>query len=67
MEDDNGILIEGDIVNAVSFNGGISGTTDVLVDTVNLFRKIALKKQNSKSELEHGKHMNYSGGKIWWK
>ena len=27
MEDDNEIIIEDDIVKAISFNGGISGTT----------------------------------------
>ena len=31
MEDDNSILIEDDILKAISFNGGISGTTDVTV------------------------------------
>ena len=32
MEDENKILIEYDIVKEISFNGGISGTTAVLVD-----------------------------------
>ena len=30
MEDDNDILIEDDIVKAISFNGGIYGTTSVI-------------------------------------
>ena len=65
MEDDNEILTEDDIVKAISFNGCIYGTTDVLVDAVNIFVKRASKKNNSKPELEHGKHMNYAGGNIW--
>ena len=55
MEVDNEILIECDISMAISFYGGISGTTDVLVDAVNIFGKRALKKRNPKSELEHKK------------
>ena len=46
MEDNTNIIIEDDIVNAVSFNRGISGTTDVLVDAENLFVNISLKKTN---------------------
>ena len=46
MEDDNDILIEDDIVKAISFNGGISGTTSVLVDYIDLFGKRSLKKKN---------------------
>ena len=65
MEDNNEILIEDDIMKAISFNGDISGTTAVLVDAVNIFGKRASKKNNSKPELEHGKHMNYAGGNIW--
>ena len=45
MEDDNEILIEDDIVKAMSFNGGISGTTSVLVDAANLFGDRALKEK----------------------
>ena len=56
MEVDNEILIECDISKAISFYGGISGTTDVLVDAVNIFGKRALKKRNPKSELEHEKN-----------
>ena len=43
MEDENDILIEGYIVRAISFNEGISGTTDVLVYAENIFGKRALK------------------------
>ena len=39
MEDDNDILIGDDIVNAISFNGGISGTTVVFVDAANLLAR----------------------------
>ena len=52
MEDDNYILIEDDIVEAISFNGDISGTTAVLVDEVNPFGKIALKKNKPKIRTE---------------
>ena len=48
MEDDHDIIIEDDIVKAISFNGGISGTTDVLVDAGNIFGKRALKKNKFK-------------------
>ena len=44
MEDDNDILIEDDIMKAVSFNGGISGTTAVLVGVANIFGKRSIKK-----------------------
>ena len=67
MDDDNDILIEDDIVRAISFNGGISGTTAVIVDAVNILGNRALKKKNSKPYLEHMKHMNYNGIKIRWK
>ena len=62
MEDDNDIFVGDYIVKAISFNGCISYTNDVLVDVANLFGKIAFKK--SKTELENRKHMNYVGGKI---
>ena len=48
MEDDNDIMIEYDIVKAISFNGGISGTTSVLVYEADLSGKISLKKINFK-------------------
>ena len=48
MESDNDILIEYDIVKAISFNCGISGTTDVLVDAAALFGKRYLNKINFK-------------------
>ena len=48
MEGDNDILIGDDIVKAISFNGGISSTTDVLVDEDNIFGKRALKKNRFK-------------------
>ena len=44
VEYDNDIIIEDDIVKAVSFNGGVFGTTDALVDAANLFGNIHLKK-----------------------
>ena len=44
-KDDNDILIEDDIVKAISFNGGISGNVDVLVDAANIFVKRDLKKK----------------------
>ena len=46
MEDDNDILIEYDILKAIRFNVGISGTTSVLVDAANIFGKRDLKKTN---------------------
>ena len=67
MEDDNAILIEDDIVKAISFNGGISGIIDVLVDADNRFGDRSLKKTNFKIKMEHGKHMKHVGEKIWWK
>ena len=48
MEDDNDILIEDDIVKAISFNGGVSGITAVLFDEANLFGKRYLNKINFK-------------------
>ena len=48
MEDDNAILIGADIVKAISFNVGISGTTAVLVDAKNIFGRRALKKNRFK-------------------
>ena len=42
VEDENVKIIEDDILKAISFNGGISGTTAVLVDAEALFGKIAL-------------------------
>ena len=48
MEDGNEILTEDDIVKAISFNGGIYGTTAVLVDVENLFGKTTWKKNRSK-------------------
>ena len=51
VEDDNDILIENYIMKTISFNGGTSVTTAVLVDATNIFGKIDLKKSISKSEL----------------
>ena len=48
VEDDNGILIEDDIVKAISFNGGIDGTTTVLVDSATIFGKRDFKEINFK-------------------
>ena len=48
MQYDNDILIEDDILKAISFNIGISGTTAVIVDLVALFGKRALDKINFK-------------------
>ena len=48
MEDVNDILIEDDIVKAIRFNVVVNGITDVLVYTVNIFGKRALKKNRSK-------------------
>ena len=45
MEYENDILIEYDILKAMSFNGGIYGTPDVIFYTENLFVKISLKKK----------------------
>ena len=44
VEDENKILIDDNIVKAISFNVGISGITAVLVDAANLFGKRALNK-----------------------
>ena len=48
VEDENNILIEGNIVEAISFNGGLSVTTAVLVDATNIFGKISLNKKRFK-------------------
>ena len=48
VENDNGILIEDDIVKDISFNRGVYGTTSVIVDVVNIFGKRALKKNKFK-------------------
>ena len=48
VEDGNDILIEDDIVKAVSFNWIIYGTTDVIVDKENLFFNTALNKNKFK-------------------
>ena len=48
MEGEEFILIEYNIVKAVSFNGGISGTTTILVDAKNNFVKRALERINFK-------------------
>ena len=57
VEDYNDILIEDDIVKAIHFNGGLYGTTDVIVDAENLFDKRVLKKKIQ--------NKNWSKGKIW--
>ena len=49
MEDENEIIIKDDTVKYVNFNGGISGITAVLVGGVNLFGKIALKKNQNQN------------------
>ena len=43
FEDDNYILVEDDIMKAVSFNGVIYGTKAVLVDAFNIFGNRYLK------------------------
>ena len=48
VQDDNEILSEYDIMKTISFNGGISGSTAVLVDTANIFNKQSLKKNRFK-------------------
>ena len=48
MEYENDILIEDDIMRFIYFNGGISGTTSVLVYEADLSGKISLKKINFK-------------------
>ena len=48
MEDDNNIIIKDGIVEAISFNGDVSGATYVLVGTANIFGNIALKKTKFK-------------------
>ena len=64
VEDENEILIEDDIMKAISFNEGIYVTTSVLVDVVNLFGKRALKKNRFKIITGALKYMDYSGGNI---
>ena len=54
MEGDNDILIEDDIVKAISFNGGISVITDVLVDASNIFGKRVLQKKNQNQNWSTG-------------
>ena len=49
MEDDNSILIGDDILKAISFNGGISGTTSVIVDAENIFDTRSLNKHRFKT------------------
>ena len=48
VEDEHEILIVDDIMRAISFNGGIYGTTAVLVDAENIFGKRALNKNKPK-------------------
>ena len=48
MEGDSDKIIEDDIVKAISFNRGISGTTSFLVDAAAIFGKRALNKINLK-------------------
>ena len=48
MKDENDILIEDGILKAISFSGGIYGTSDVLFGAVNLIGKRTLKKINFK-------------------
>ena len=48
VEDDNSILVENDIMKAISFNGGISVTTYILIYETNVFGKRASKKINPK-------------------
>ena len=64
VEDYNDILIEDDIMKAVSVNEDISGITAVIIDAVNLFGKKSLEKINFKIKLEHSKHMKYVVRKI---
>ena len=49
VENDNDKLIEDDIVKAISFNDGISVTTDLLVDADAFFGKGSWKKINFKT------------------
>ena len=52
VEDNNDIITEDDIVKDISFNGGIYGTTAVLVDEASLFGKRYFKKIHSKIKTE---------------
>ena len=45
---ENDILIEYDILKTISFNGGIYGTTYIIVDAENLFVNISLNKNSLK-------------------
>ena len=58
MEDDNDIIIEDYIVKAISFNGGISGTTAVLVDAENIFVKRSWKENQFQNQ-------NWRNGNKW--
>ena len=49
MEDDNEIITKDDILKAISFNGGISGTTAAIVDAEDIFGKRALKRNKYKT------------------
>ena len=64
MEDDDDILIEYDIVKDISFNGGITVTTAVIVDAYSFSGKRDFKKITSKSILAHRRTMNCVGWKI---
>ena len=52
MEYDNDIIIENDIVKAISFNEGVYVTKPVLVDAENLFGNRSSKKTNFKIKTE---------------
>ena len=65
MVDDNDILVEDDIMKAISFNGGISGTTAVLFDAVDIFGEIALNLKNFKIRTGSREKMNYAAINIW--
>ena len=62
-EDNNDIIIEEDTVKAISFNGGISVTTSILVDVGNIFGKRSLKKINFK--IRTGARETHEV--YWWK
>ena len=64
VEDENDILIEDYSVKTIRFNGGIDGTTDVIVDAAALFGKISLKQLTSKSILAHRRPMKCAGWDI---
>ena len=48
MEDENDIIIEDDIMKAINVNAGVTGTTDVLVYSADLFGNTYLDKINFK-------------------